>query len=76
MRLNRSQVSRHSMMSERRGCSSEAEHELPKLGTRVRFPSPAPGPLCLLHRCSLRPRLPADSSPWRSPRPRAVLRWL
>ena len=25
-----------------RGCSSEAEHELPKLGTRVRFPSPAP----------------------------------
>jgi hypothetical protein len=24
-----------------RGRSSEAEHELPKLGTRVRFPSPA-----------------------------------
>src|SRR5436309_13645818 len=25
-----------------RGCSSEAEHQLPKLRTRVRFPSPAP----------------------------------
>ncbi|CAO5256862.1 hypothetical protein FAGKG844_70030 [Frankia sp. AgKG'84/4] len=25
-----------------RGRSSEAEHELPKLATRVRFPSPAP----------------------------------
>src|SRR3954470_21962107 len=24
------------------GCSSEAEHQLPKLRTRVRFPSPAP----------------------------------
>src|SRR5262249_7693640 len=24
-----------------RGCSSEAEHQLPKLRTRVRFPSPA-----------------------------------
>src|SRR6266536_1491687 len=26
-----------------RGCSSEAEHQLPKLRTRVRFPSPALG---------------------------------
>ena len=24
------------------GCSSMAEHQLPKLNTRVRFPSPAP----------------------------------
>src|SRR5262249_62387241 len=28
-----------------RGCSSEAEHQLPKLRTRVRFPSPALGGL-------------------------------
>ena len=27
-----------------RGCSSAAEHQLPKLRTRVRFPSPAPRP--------------------------------
>ena len=28
-----------------RGCSSMAEHQLPKLNTWVRFPSPAPNPL-------------------------------
>src|SRR5213079_1218714 len=33
-------------MHRRRGCSSMAEQKLPKLTTRVRFPSPAPPSQC------------------------------
>ena len=32
-----------------RGCSSMVERQLPKLHTRVRFPSPAPPVSCPLH---------------------------
>ena len=35
-----------------RGCSSEAEHQLPKLRTRVRFSSPALAPPRLVHICA------------------------
>ena len=34
-----------------RGCSSEVEHQLPKLRTRVRFPSPAPLGECTTKCC-------------------------
>ena len=38
------------------GCSSEAEHQLPKLRTRVRFPSPAPTNSLVDGHFSLAPR--------------------
>ena len=46
-------------MAGARGRSSEAEHQLPKLRTRVRFPSPALGKRCR-SKCESR-----DTSDWR-----------
>ena len=50
-----------------RGCSSMVEQKLPKLTTRVRFPSPAPVSCSALCRCVVKARFAEDFATTGSP---------
>src|SRR5271154_3819924 len=50
------------IISIRRGCSSMVEQKLPKLTTRVRFPSPAPIAIFMLLFCACLAEVRADAA--------------